>query len=286
MNHFIQTNGITLHYLEHKGDGPTIVLMHGLTANAHAFDGMIAAGLSPAFNVLSVDLRGRGLSSQPEDDYSMATHAKDIIGFLDALGIQSAVIGGHSFGALLTFYLAVHYPERVERMILLDAAAQMHPNTKEMLGPTLSRLGQTFPSFDAYIEKVKAAPYLDFWDEQMVSYYRADVSVRVDGSVAPIPQLNNMVTAVTGVLSEPWLEYIQGVDKPAILINGPGVYTLNAPLLPEENARATVSIMKHCQYIKVSGNHQTMLYGEGAKEIVKAIKAFTSIKSAAKSALI
>ncbi|HVE60735.1 MAG TPA: alpha/beta hydrolase [Chitinophagaceae bacterium] len=272
--HFVETNGIRLHYIESKGDGVTIILMHGLTANANAFDGLIAAGLSPAFNVISIDLRGRGKSDQPANDYTMATHAKDIVGFLDALKIKSAVIGGHSFGALLTFYLTAHYPERVEKMILLDAAAKMHPNTKEMLVPALSRLGQTFPSFNVYLDKVKQAPYIDFWDEQMASYYRADVKENDDKTVTPIPQLNNMLLAVNGALAEPWLDYIQGVNKPAILINGGGVYTLDAPLLPEENARETVAMMKDCKYLKVQGNHQTMLYGEGAKEIVSAIKIF------------
>jgi pimeloyl-ACP methyl ester carboxylesterase len=272
--HLIETNGIRLRYIESKGDGPTIILMHGLTANANAFDGLIAAGLSPAFNVISIDLRGRGKSDQPADDYTMAAHAKDIIGFLDSLKIKSAVIGGHSFGALLTFYLAAHYSDRVEKMILLDAAAKMHPNTKEMLVPALSRLGQAFPSFEAYLYKVKEAPYINFWDEKMISYYRADVKDNDDKTVTPIPQLNNMLLAVNGALAEPWLDYIQGVNKPAILINGGGIYTLDAPLLPEENARETVAMMKDCSYLKIPGNHQTMLYGDGAKEIVKAIKTF------------
>jgi hypothetical protein len=159
-------------------------------------------------------------------------------------------------------------------MILLDAAAKMHPNTKEMLVPALSRLGQTFPSFDAYLDKVKQAPYIDFWYEQMTSYYRADVKDNDDGSLTPIPQLNNMLLAVNGALAEPWLEYIQGVNKPAILMNGADVYTLNAPLLPEENARETVAMMKDCRYVKIPGNHQTMLYGDGAKEIANAVKEF------------
>lgn len=274
MNRFIETNGIRLHYLEFAGDAPVIILMHGLTANAHAFDGVIAAGLSPLFNVLSIDLRGRGESDQPSSDYTMATHAKDIIGFLDALNIKSAVIGGHSFGALLTFYLAANYPDRVEKMILLDAAARMHANTKEMLGPALGRLGQTFDSFDAYIARVKAAPYMTAWDDTMLSYYKADVRENSDGSVTPIPKPENMVAAVNGGLNEPWLEYISGVDKPAMLINGPGVYTMNAALLPEENAMETVNMMKNCRYVKVPGNHQTMLYGQGATAIVEAIRSF------------
>jgi len=273
-NFFVYANAVRLHYLEFEGEQPTILLMHGLTANAHAFDGLIHAGLSPAFNVLSVDLRGRGESDQPEKDYTMATHAKDIIGLLDLLKIRSAVIGGHSFGALLTFFLAANYPERVEQMILMDAAARMHPNTKEMLAPALGRLNRKFSSFDEYIDKVKAAPYMQFWDEQMLSYYRADVKEATDKGVHCIPQLEKMVMAVNGGLGEPWIDYIQAINKPALLINGPENYTMDAPLLPEENARETVAMMKNCQYVKVPGNHQTMLYGEGAKAIVHSIKSF------------
>ncbi|MEJ7829996.1 MAG: alpha/beta hydrolase, partial [Segetibacter sp.] len=263
-SHTIKTNGIKLHYLEFAGDKPTVILMHGLTANAHAFDGLMAEGLSPALNVISVDLRGRGESDQPES-YNLADHAADIIGMLDKLQIQKAIIGGHSFGGLLTFYLAKHFPDRIDKMLLMDAAARMHENTKEMLGPALSRLGQTFPSFDYYIDKVKAAPYLDFWAYEMLSYYKADVRKNEDGTVTCIPQPMHMAMAVDGVLAEPIIEYIQTVEQPAILINGSGTYTMGAALLPKENAVETANMMKNCKYVEVPGNHQTMLFGDGAK---------------------
>lgn len=271
---FVNTNNIRLHYLESKQNGKTLILMHGLTANAHAFDGLMKAGLENEFHLLSVDLRGRGLSDHPANGYSMKDHAADIIGLLDALNIQSAIIGGHSFGALLTLYLAYYYPLRVEKMILLDAAAKMHPNTREMLQPSLNRLGQTFPSFNDYILHVKGAPYMDFWDEEMLSYYDADVLHHTDGTVTARSSLANIIEAVTAVLAEPWIDYLRFIDKEAILINGAGNYAMNAPLLPVQNALETVSMMKNCMYSKVNGNHQTMLYGNGAKEIVQAIKEF------------
>jgi pimeloyl-ACP methyl ester carboxylesterase len=273
-SNFVDTNGIRLHYLEFKGTGATIILMHGLTANAHAFDGLIREGLAPAFHVISIDLRGRGKSEQPLKGYLMKNHADDVLGLMDALNISSAIIGGHSFGALLSLYLAANHPERVEKLILMDAAARMHSNTKEMLVPALSRLGQKFSSFDNYIEKVKAAPYLSFWEPQMESYYKADVKDNDDGTVTPVPQLANMMEAVNGGLQYPWPEYIQNIKQPALLINGPDVYTLDAALLPEENAMETVNMMQDCLYVKVPGNHQTMLYGKGAKEIVEAIHYF------------
>jgi pimeloyl-ACP methyl ester carboxylesterase len=80
---YIATNGIRLHCLDHPGEGPTLLLMPGLTANAHSFDGLITAGLSPALRVLALDLRGRGLSDKPLTGYTMADHAADIIGLLE-----------------------------------------------------------------------------------------------------------------------------------------------------------------------------------------------------------
>ena len=59
---YVETNGIRLHYLEHSGPEPILVLAPGLTANAHSFDGLIEAGLSRAAHVLALDLRGRGES--------------------------------------------------------------------------------------------------------------------------------------------------------------------------------------------------------------------------------
>ena len=274
---YINTNHIRLHYLDNEVDGPLLVLLHGLTANAHAFDGLMAAGLGKEYRILSIDLRGRGLSDQPESGYTMKEHAADIIGLLDGLPIESAIIAGHSFGAFLGLYLAVYFPDRVQKLILMDAAVRMHPDTKEMLGPALSRLEQTFASFDAYLNKVKQAPYLTNWDENMRSYYWADVKNNPDGTVTIRSKLANMMEAVMkGSLGEPWAELIKLLQKPAMLINAPGVYTMGAALLPKELALETINMMNDCRYIEVTGNHQTMLYGEGAMQIVTAVKTFIS----------
>ncbi|MGH9839795.1 MAG: alpha/beta fold hydrolase, partial [Blastocatellia bacterium] len=86
MDRFAQVNGIRLHYLDHNGGQPALVFLPGLTANARAFDSVIAAGPSPQFRVLALDLRGRGLSDKPATGYSIAEHAADVIALLDALG--------------------------------------------------------------------------------------------------------------------------------------------------------------------------------------------------------
>ena len=271
----IQTNHINLHYLDSESVGQTVILMHGLTANAHAFDGLLKEGLGNKYRIISVDLRGRGESDKPTEGYTMKDHAQDILGLMDVLGVEKCIIGGHSFGALLTFYMAFHHDERIEKMLLLDAAARLHPQTKEMLIPALSRIGQTYPSFDTYLEKVKSGAYMTYWEDTMLSYYQADVQTNEDGSVTQRSTPENMTEAILkGSFGEPWLDYIKAVEQPAILLNGIMNYALNAPLLPKEFALETVESMKNCQYQEVWGNHQTMLYGQGAKDIVKSIEDF------------
>lgn len=273
----IQTNGIHLHYIDSDTKGSVIILMHGLTANAHAFDGLVAHGLSKSFRVISVDLRGRGQSDKPTAGYTMKDHAQDILGLMDYLGIEKCIVGGHSFGALLTLYMAVYHADRVEKLLLLDGAAKFHPQTKEMLIPALSRIGQTYPSFAAYLEKVKSGAYMTYWEDTMLSYYKADIIENKDGTVTQRSKPENMTEAIVkGSFGEPWHDHIKAAPQDAILLNGTMNYALDAPLLPKEFALETVELMKNCQYKEVWGNHQTMLYGQGAKEIVQAIEEFLS----------
>lgn len=274
-DHFIKTNNIDLHYLEHNASGsPTLILIHGLTANAHAFDGLISHGLTNHFRLITPDLRGRGLSSKPAFRYTLEDHAQDILGLLDHLEIGKALIGGHSYGALLSVYLAANYPDRVEKLVIIDAAAEMNPNAPAMLGPTLSRLDKTFPSFESFIEEMKAAPQNTFWDEDMESYYKADAHIREDGTVNPYPNLSNIIEVATGVANQPWLQTFEMARQPAVLINGLDNYTMNEPLLPDFKAKETAELMQDCKYVAVDGNHQTMLYGSNASHVVKAIDHF------------
>ncbi len=63
---FASTNNIRIHYLDYAGSNPPMVLMPGLTDNAHSFGGLIHAGLNKGRRVLTLDLRGRGLSDKTQ----------------------------------------------------------------------------------------------------------------------------------------------------------------------------------------------------------------------------
>lgn len=274
MDKFSQTNDISLHYLDHPGDDPTILLLHGLTANAHFFDGLASSSLPN--RLLAVDLRGRGQSDKPETGYSMAEHAADMLGLMDNLGLEKVILAGHSFGGLLTCYLAANFPERVRRCIVMDAGF-LHPNVKELIKPSLDRLEQPTPSWAAYRDGVREAAYWQgYWDKAVENYYRADVQTKDDGSVQARSKPANIAEAVDKALAEPWHEIFGRVQQPTLMLNAPGPFgPPGAPaIMPPAQAQETVNALPNCRYKAVPGNHMTMLFGDNVETLAQEILAF------------
>ncbi len=275
--HLVPVNNINLNYVDHGGDGPMLLLLHGLTANGHAFDGLMADGLGERYHVICPDMRGNGLSDKPAFCYTVEEHVQDILGLIKHLGKEKIYLGGHSFGGYMAFYLAANYPDVVERLVIMDAAKAMNPKAVEMLSKAISRLEATYHSFNAYIEHVKKAPYLTFWDPAMLSYYRADVEDLPKGHVTPRANLMAITEKSLALSTVDWETTIPQIKQHTLLINALDNYTMGEPLLPDYIAKETVEMMPHATYEGVDGNHQTMLYGEGAKEIVAAINEFLPV---------
>ena len=275
---YVDTNGIRLHYLEHPGPGPTLVLAPGLTANAHSFDGLIAAGLSRAAAVLALDLRGRGQSDQPASGYTMEDHARDVLGLLDALSLEHVVMGGHSFGGLLTYWLAANHPERVERCVVLDAPAVVDPQVVEQIKPSLARLGTIYGSWDEYAAFVRAMPYLEEgdWTPELEGYFRADVRVREDGTIQARSRPETIQAAVEGTMTVDWPATVARITQPTILLRAPGNFGPPGfpPILSRENAETTENMLENGQLVDGIGNHLTFMFGEGARVLAEEISRF------------
>jgi pimeloyl-ACP methyl ester carboxylesterase len=278
MDRFVEANGIRVHCIDHDGEEPPVVLLPGLTANANSFDGLVEAGLAPHFRVIAIDLRGRGLSDKPATGYSIAEHAADVIGLMDSLGIKDAVVGGHSFGGMLAMYIASRFPDRVQKLIILDSAAGLiSPETREMIKPSLGRLGRRFSSWEEYMDFIKKAPFFDgWWEPAIENYYRADVETAGDGSVSPRSRYENIAEALDRVSEVEWREVVCSIRQPAVLFRAPQGMSGkgSAPLLSFETARATADCIPGCQYTELTGNHMTMLYGEDARKLAGDIVKF------------
>lgn len=279
MGDFIERDGTRIHYLHHAGPEPAIILLHGLTANAHCFGGLVREGLCARRGGLAMDLRGRGRSDKPATGYSMAEHAADVIALLDHWGLARAVLCGHSYGALLTLYIATAYPERVSRIVLMDVAGPTIHNSQvfELLKPSLDRLGMTMESMGAFLDFMRGAPFLDgYWSEELVEFYRADVEELADGQVRVRISPESIAEVVAEARHVNWPTRLAEVSQPTLLLHASGPYGPpgTPPLILEEQAREAVEKIPDCRYVHVPGNHLTMLFDEGARAVVAAIDAF------------
>lgn len=283
MEHYIKNNQILIHCLDYPSDASqTLVLLHGLSANAACFEGLITAGLTRFARVVSVDLRGRGKSDKPDGPYTMEAHAMDVLAVIKELDLKHIVLGGHSFGALLSVYIAARFPEYAEKVIIMDAAARLHENVQAMVAPATLRLQHPpYDSFEIFREHIRQAAYLDgIWNPEMEAYYIADVGTLPDGRVKHRSQFEHIQSAIQGLLGSgiDWVDLIRKVQQPALLIQAEGIYSLGGAILPEAYARETVAMLPDGRFVQVPGNHFTMLYEAGATAIVNAIQTFLAEK--------
>jgi pimeloyl-ACP methyl ester carboxylesterase len=113
-------HGVRLHVAEAGDPGaPPVVLLHGWPQHWWMWRHQIPP-LAEDRRVLAVDLRGFGWSDAPAGGYRKDELAADVLGMLDALGIERTALVGHDWGGFLTYLLALRHPERVERAVVLS----------------------------------------------------------------------------------------------------------------------------------------------------------------------
>jgi pimeloyl-ACP methyl ester carboxylesterase len=117
----IETNGIRMHVAE-AGDGPLVVLCHGFPESWYSWRHQLVALAEAGYHAVSPDMRGYGQTDQPEaiEAYTLLHLVGDLVGLLDALGVATAVVVGHDWGAPVAWHAALLRPDRVRAVIGLS----------------------------------------------------------------------------------------------------------------------------------------------------------------------
>jgi pimeloyl-ACP methyl ester carboxylesterase len=138
---FIRAAGQDVHV---RDQGPAqdplpLVLLHGTSASLHTWDGWVER-LVPAHRVVRFDLPGFGLTGPAADgDYTIDAYVRFTVAVMDALGIRRAVLAGNSLGGDIAWQTAVQHPERVARLILVDAGGYRNPKARLPVGFRIAR---------------------------------------------------------------------------------------------------------------------------------------------------
>jgi pimeloyl-ACP methyl ester carboxylesterase len=122
---FVSVDGARVHYQEFGDPSkPTLLLIHGYTASLYAWKTVAPMLADSGFHIVALDLLGFGYSDKPSwFDYAITSQARMVARFMNRLGLGRAMLIGSSYGGAVAATLALDYPERVEKLVLVDAVS-------------------------------------------------------------------------------------------------------------------------------------------------------------------
>ncbi len=148
--------GVTMPYFE-QGDpaGLPVVFLHGITDSHLSYQPLFDA-LPPRIRAFALTQRGHGDASRPADHYRPEDMAADVRAFMDAMGIERAVIAGHSMGSVVARAFAHAYPKRALGLVLIGAFSTLH-NKQDVLDLCAAVDALTDPVDEAFVREFQVS---------------------------------------------------------------------------------------------------------------------------------
>src|SRR3990170_2288563 len=262
-------DGIKIQLAVWEGKGKQILCVHGITANCRFWD-CLASALAPHHRVIAMDLRGRGLSDKPPTGYSIEHHCKDILALMNDQGLKRPVLIGHSLGAFISLVFTAQYPQRVDRLILVDGGGKLSETqmAKVFAGikPSLDRLGKTFPSFEAYLSLMKQAPFLQPWNSYMETYFRYEIE-EVEGGVCSRVHPKHIEEEAQNLGKVDSTQFYTRVTSPTLILRATrGLLAEDDLVLPKDVAQRMVREIQKAECLDLEEtNHYSILFQPNKK---------------------
>jgi N-formylmaleamate deformylase len=234
---YVEAGGLRLHYLEYGGSGAPIVIVPGITSPAATWE-FISVPLARDHRVITLDVRGRGLSDKPPDGFSLSDYAGDVAVVVGDLGFERPILIGHSMGARIAAAVSVLHPDAAGPLVLAD--------------PPLTGPGRDpYPmSLDAFMDQLQAARS-GASIEVLHNYFPSLTEEQLTLRAQWLPTCDE--TAVR----ESWLNfhredffpYLRELEPPVLLMYGG-----DSPVVPESSLPEVIAAApKGVEIVRISG---------------------------------
>jgi N-formylmaleamate deformylase len=225
----VVANGIKIHYHRTGGEGPPLVLSHGITDHGLCWT-RVAQALEGDCDVIMYDARGHGLSFAPERGYSVHHRAADLAGLIHVLGLGRSCLMGHSMGADTTALTAAAYPELARCAILED------PPWRETSDDSARMRATREAQWRRYIVELKSKTR-----DELLAYAREHRSTWDEAEFGPWMeaklQVSPLAAQAAATVRPPWQETVCRIPCPILLITGdPERGAIVTPEVAEEAA--------------------------------------------------
>lgn len=235
-----------------------VIFLHGLTGNGYQLQ-HFAQHLNHEFRVITLDFRGRGNSSKPNQDSNLDTHVQDVIDLIEVLELKRVVLVGYSMGGFIAAQVASQLP--LSKLVLLDGCADMDEHQNKIVEPTFERLKNTYPSQENYVETVVG------------NYAKMGVkdSLELRTAIAyEIKEENNVwiPKSYPNAIVSDWKSFYQydvanvckNIDCEVLLIEARGSIGNHGALFEEEHYQTTEKNLKKFMLEITNENHYTLVF--------------------------
>ena len=210
---------LRMRYLDWGGDGPPIMALHGLASSGNWYD-IVARLLSDGFRIIAPDQRGHGKTTQASSGYDWPTLAADIAGLMDVENISQAAVLGHSWGGHVASALAAHFPDRVQKLVMIEG------------GYLDARLGEeaTWESFshrvrprnvsgdrEEFLDRLRVQ-LADCWTEDLERIVQTMVYEDEDGMIQDILRPDNHAQVIRTMWDFPPASVLPNVECSSLII--------------------------------------------------------------------
>ena len=209
----IQANGINIYYELNGGDDkPLVVFINGIFQDTSSWS-LATRAFADTFRTLVYDCRGQGQTDKPLDGpYTSELHARDLAALLDALHIGRAHVVGLSNGGIILMHVARHFPERLNKIVLLDTFAFMDASQQAMLNSWRAVLlvGGSALRFDVSMPWTWGRDFLE-------NNLEAVLALRERAATLPVHSSIHLIDGAREHEARPWLP---SITAPTLIVHG------------------------------------------------------------------
>lgn len=263
--HMLSRGSVELRTWEWTGDPPATLLLHGIGNYARYWD-FFADAIARRLRLVATDARGHGESGRPADGYAPEEFVADALAVLDALAIDRALVVGHSMGGTHAIRLAAAHPDRVERLVIVDAGTEaMREGSDRARRLSLER-PERFEYADdalAYLRRTSPGYSEDVYKNRMRWLFREDAGDLVWRSS------REALASIMSSRASDLADALRAVRCPVLLVRGTRSNVLSA-----EVAQRMIKTLTDGRLVELDAGHNVAL--DRPAELANAVVEFAA----------
>jgi pimeloyl-ACP methyl ester carboxylesterase len=255
------SNGLRVHYYEWPGPRPDLVLLHPSSGYGRMWE-WTANHLGSRFHVWALDQRGHGDSGKPDGDYSAEEYAEDLSLFFQQVGIDKAVIAGHSLGGRVAMVFAALYPRQTQALGLVGGPHMSNffptrDNVIKVLGAAQRMLDSPteFPSREAALQYLRTSRPRD---PEAALRHRLEHNFRPQGNALAVKYDKARVALGLAHMADDMRKYAAKTTCPVAILRGS-----RGTELTRDEAESVVACWKDARIIDVEADYALQLENPG-----------------------